>query len=50
LSEEFKEGLKKSLNIVGPIYPVIVDKKSMEIVDGRHRKRVDPQWHACSHP
>ena len=44
MSEEFREGLKKSLAIVGPIYPVIVDKQTMEIVDGRHRKRVNPQW------
>ena len=42
--EEFMEGLRKSRDIVGHIYPVIVKKGTYEIVDGKHRKQVDPAW------
>ena len=41
---EFLAGLKKSRDIVGHIYPVIVKKGTLEIVDGKHRKQVDPAW------
>lgn len=44
MSEEFQEGLRKSKNIVGHIYPVIVKKGTIEIVDGKHRKQTDPTW------
>jgi len=42
--EEFLEGLEKSKNVVGYIYPVIVNKETLRIVDGKHRKQVDPSW------
>jgi len=42
--EEFLKGLGKSKNIVGHIYPVIVNKKTLTIVDGKHRKQIDPAW------
>lgn len=38
-----KEGLKKSVEEIGQIYPVLVDKKG-NIIDGFHRKSVDPDW------
>lgn len=38
-----KEDLKKSEQIVGQIYPVLVDKNG-KIVDGFHRKSVNPNW------
>jgi len=41
---EFLAGLKKSKDIVGHIYPVVVKKGTLEIVDGKHRKQVDPAW------
>jgi len=41
---EFLAGLKKSKNIIGHIYPVVVKKGTLEIVDGKHRKQVDPAW------
>jgi len=41
---EFLAGLKKSKTVVGHIYPVIVKKGTLEIVDGKHRKQVDPAW------
>jgi len=40
----FEDILKKSREIVGPIYPVVVDKRTLEIVDGKHRKKADPEW------
>jgi len=42
--EEFLEGLKKSKRTVGHIYPVIISKKTLGIVDGKHRKQADPTW------
>ncbi|MEM2050114.1 MAG: hypothetical protein QXZ11_03210 [Thermoproteota archaeon] len=42
--EEISELLKKSKEVVGPIYPVLVDKATGEIIDGLHRSMVDPKW------
>ena len=42
--ENFKEILKRSKEVVGYIYPVVIDKKTLEIVDGKHRKEADPKW------
>ena len=41
---EFLAGLKKSKDVIGHIYPVVVKKGTLEIVDGKHRKQVDPAW------
>ena len=41
---EFLAGLKKSKDVIGHIYPVVVKKGTLEIVDGKHRKQVDPTW------
>jgi hypothetical protein len=38
-----KEDLKKSVERVGQIYPVLLDKEG-NIIDGFHRKSVDPNW------
>lgn len=38
-----REGLKRSAEAVGQIYPVLVDRRG-RIIDGFHRKRVDPNW------
>lgn len=43
-TEEVIEGLRKSKNLLGPITPVLTGKDTMEIIDGRHRKRADPSW------
>ena len=40
----FEDILKASEEVVGPIYPVVVDKRTLEIVDGKHRKKADPDW------
>jgi hypothetical protein len=37
------DDLKKSKAAVGQIYPVLLDKHG-KIIDGYHRKRVDPNW------
>jgi DNA modification methylase len=37
------EELKKSYEKFGPIYPVLVDKHG-NVIDGFHRKKVDPNW------
>jgi len=42
--EEVIQGLKKSKSIVGPIYPVIIKRGTMEIIDGITRKQADPTW------
>jgi len=42
--EEFMEGLRKSRDVIGHIYPVIVKKGTYEIIDGKHRKQIDPTW------
>jgi len=42
--QEFIERLRKSRDVVGYIEPVIVDKNTLEIVVGRHRKEADPNW------
>jgi len=42
--ENFNDILKRSKDIVGYIYPVVIDKKTYEIVDGKHRKEADPRW------
>lgn len=41
---EITEVLKRSKDIVGYQQPVIIDKNTLEIVDGRHRKQADPGW------
>jgi len=38
-----KEDLEKSEKTVGQIYPVLKDKRG-NIIDGFHRKRVNPNW------
>lgn len=38
-----REDLEKSMATVGQIYPVLKAKNG-EIIDGFHRKRVDPNW------
>jgi len=43
-SEEIIEGLRKSKKILGPIDRVLVKNMTMEIIDGKHRKRADPTW------
>lgn len=40
----FEDALKMSKGVVGYIYPVVIDKKTLEIVDGKHRKAADPGW------
>jgi len=40
----FEDALKMSKEVVGYIYPVVIDKKTLEIVDGKHRKTADPGW------
>jgi len=42
--EELIEGLRKSRRLLGPIYPIIVKRGTLEIIDGKHRKQVDPTW------
>jgi len=42
--EAFIDSLRKSKNIVGYIHPIIVDKETFEIVDGKHRSEADPRW------
>lgn len=37
------EALEESYKKVGALYPVLVDKKG-NIIDGKHRKKVDPNW------
>lgn len=41
---DFDSILERSKRIVGYIYPIIVDKDTFEIVDGKHRLEVDPRW------
>jgi hypothetical protein len=41
LSEEYS--LEASYKVVGPLYPVLVDGKG-NVVDGFHRRKVDPNW------
>jgi len=41
-NDEVREGLKKSKGVVGPLYPVLVKKGIIEIIDGEERKRADP--------
>ena len=38
-----REDLEKSEKTVGQIYPVLIDKNG-KVIDGFHRKRVDPNW------
>lgn len=42
--EEVREGIKKSKTILGPIYPVLVKKGTLQIIDGITRKQADPTW------
>lgn len=43
------EDLKTSMEVIGQIYPVIKDLNG-KIIDGSHRKRVDPNWKEVSLP
>jgi len=36
--------LKRSKEIVGYQQPVVIDKSTGQVVDGRHRKEADPRW------
>lgn len=40
---EVEYRLEDSRNGVGPLYPVLLDPHG-NIIDGRHRRRVDPNW------
>jgi hypothetical protein len=42
--ETVVEGLKRTKQILGPIFPAIVEKGTMNILDGNTRKRADPSW------
>jgi hypothetical protein len=44
MSEEIKEGIRKSRRIFSPLYPVLIEKGTMNILDGHQRKQVDPTW------
>lgn len=39
-----KEGLKKSVDLVGELLPVIEDERTGEILEGLHRLAIDPDW------
>jgi hypothetical protein len=41
---DFNTLLNLSKRIVGYLYPIIVDKDTSEVVDGKHRLEVDPRW------
>lgn len=43
-SADITEILKRSKEIVGYQQPVVIDKDTLEIVDGKHRKNADPRW------
>mgnify|MGYP000123674063 CR=1 FL=1 len=43
------EDLRASMEAVGQIYPVIKDLHG-DIIDGNHRKRVDPNWKEVTLP
>lgn len=38
------KAIEKSEKVAGQIYPIIVDKATGEIIDGRKRKRANPDW------
>ena len=42
--EEVQKIIKSSKNIVGYIYPVLVNAKTGDVIDGYHRLRADPAW------
>lgn len=42
MSEELD--FRKSKDRVGYIYPILVDKDTYEIIDGKHRRADDPRW------
>ncbi len=42
--EAVVDGLKKTKRIVGPIFPAIIEKGTMNVLDGNTRKRADPAW------
>jgi len=44
--EEVKPAIRKSVKIdnIGYLYPVLVKKGTMEILDGNTRKEADPSW------
>jgi len=42
--KKLTEQLQKSEKVVGQLYPVLVDKETKEILDGRERKIADPEW------
>jgi hypothetical protein len=36
--------IRESVPVVGQLYPVLVDKKTGHILDGKHRREADPNW------
>lgn len=36
--------LRRSKESQGYIYPTLVDKATLEVIDGKHRKEADPNW------
>ena len=42
--KEYIELLKKSLEQIGPLRPVLVDSINGQVLGGRHRKFADPNW------
>ena len=42
--EETKQGIEKSLKIIGQLYPVLIKKGTLEILDGRTRSQIYPAW------
>lgn len=46
LDQEVVEGLKKSFRVIRPIYPIIINKNTNRVVDGRHRFEASPASYA----
>jgi len=42
--EEIVEGLRKSKARLRPLYPTLIEKGTMNILDGKGRKQADPAW------
>lgn len=42
--EEVIEGLRKSKQRLRPLYPTLIEKGTMNILDGKGRKQADPTW------
>ena len=43
--DKLTECLKRSAAKIGQLYPVLVDAETGEVLDGRTRLKVDPNWH-----